>query len=114
MDAVLPPDVAGAIQRDRNADRRRRTPFSVRWADGELPVVELTPNGFVVEAESPPPLRGFTDIFEGDERILHGLAMCSWARNGLVGYEFKRGAGAHPVRADHAPPAHSGLLEAPE
>ena len=86
----------------------------MRWADCELPVVELTPTGFVVAAEAPPRMRGFTDIFDGDDRILHGLAMCTWARDGLVGYEFKRGSGAREVRADHVAPAHSGLLDAPK
>lgn len=114
MDAVLPPDVAGAILRDQNARARRRSTYSVRWAEGELPVVELTPDGFVVAAETPPQMRGFTDIFEGEDRVMYGLAMCTWARDGLVGYEFKRGSGARQVLPDHAPPAHSGLLEAPE
>lgn len=114
MDAVLPPDIAGAILRDQTARARRRSVYSVRWSESELPVVELTPRGFVVEAETPPRMRGFTDIFEGDDRVMHGLAICTWARDGLVGYEFKRGTGARQIRADHAPPAHSGLLEAPE
>ena len=114
MDAVLPPYVAGAMRDDPSVKKRRGSPYSVRWADGELSIVELTPNGFVVAADSPPPLRGYTDIFDGEERILHGLVMCTWARDGLVGYEFKRGSGVRQVRPDHAPPAHSGLLEAPE
>ena len=111
MDAVIPADVACALEGNRRAKARRRSRYSVRWADGELPVLELTPEGFVIEAEGPPPLRGFTDIFLGDERVLHGLVICTWARDGLVGYEFKRGSAANEVRADHAPPAHSGLLD---
>ena len=110
MDAVIPSEMAGAMELDRRARARRRSRYSVRWEDGELPVLELTPDGFVIEAESPPPLRGFTDIFLGDERVLHGLVMCTWAQNGLVGYEFKRGSAANEVRADHAPPVHAGLL----
>ena len=113
MDAVIPTDVAGALEGERRARARRRSRYSVRWRDGELPVLELTPKGFVIEADGPPPLRGFTDIFQGDERILHGLVICTWARDGLVGYEFKRGSGANEIRVDHEPPAHSGLLGAP-
>ena len=84
----------------------------MRWEHGELPVLEFTSNGFVIEADGPPPLRGYTDIFLGDERIMHGLVMCTWARNGLVGYEFKRGTAASEIRVDHEPPAHAGLLTA--
>ena len=110
MDAVIPPEVAGELEGDRRAQARRRSRYSVRSEDCELPVLELTPDGFVIEAEGPPPLRGYTDIFLGDERILHGLVICTWAQDGLVGYEFKRGSAANEVRADHAPPVHSGLL----
>ena len=87
--------------------------YSVRWADGEMPLVELTSSGFVLAADEPPPMRGYADIFAGDERILHGLVMCTWARDGMVGYEFKRGGSVQEIRVDHAPPAHSGLLSGP-
>ena len=113
MDAIIPPEMAGALEGDRRERARRRSRFSVKWEDGELPVLELTPDGFVIEAEGTPPLRGYTDIFQGDERILHGLVICIWARDGLVGYEFKRGSGGNEIRVDHAPPEHSGLLAAP-
>ena len=114
MDAVFPTEATGAANTVARTARRGRAPYSVRWAEGELPVVELTPTGFVVEAEAPPHLRGFTDIFQGDERVLHGLVVCSWARDGLVGYEFKRGGSVGPIRADHVPPAHDGLLSGPK
>ena len=114
MDTVLPSDLAGNLPGTRTRSARRGAPYSVRWADVELPVVELTQNGFILQADDPPPMPGYADIFQGDERILYGLAMCTWARDGLVGYEFKRGSAAQPVRPDHAPPAHEGLLNPPD
>ena len=67
----------------------------------------------VIEAQGRPPLRGYTDIFHGEERVLHGLVVCTWAKDGLVGYEFKRDTTGGEVRPDHAPPEHSGLLTGP-
>ncbi len=113
MDAMIPREMAGAMEGERRERARRQSQYSVRWLDGELPVLELTPDGFVIEADGPPPLRGYTDIFLGDERIVHGLVICTWSRDGLVGYEFKRGSAAKEVRVDHAPPVHSGLLDGP-
>ncbi len=113
MDSVLPSDIAGARGMATVKPARRKAHYSVRWADGELPLVELTASGFVLAAGAPPPVRGYTDIFAGDERIMHGLVMCTWARNGLVGYEFKRGGSLQEIRVDHAPPTHSGLLSGP-
>lgn len=114
MDAVLPTDVTASLPHGQAGITRRRVPYSVRWAQGELPLVELTPNGFVVAADNPPPMGGYTDIFQGDDRIFHGLVVCTWSRDGLVGYEFKLGGGTFPVRADHAPPHHNGLLKSPD
>ena len=113
MDSVLPPDIAGARAAPTTQRAKRKARYSVRWADGEMPLVELTSSGFVLAADEPPPMRGYADIFAGEERILHGLVMCTWARDGMVGYEFKRGGSVQEIRVDHAPPSHSGLLSGP-
>ena len=71
--------------------------------------MELTESGFVIEAEGRPPLRGYADIFRGDDRVLRGLVVCSWAQDGLVGYEFKRDTTGAEVSADHVRPDHAAL-----
>ena len=54
--------------------------------------------------------RGNADIFRGDERVLRGLVICSWAQDGLVGYEFKRGTADGTAPADYVRGPVAGLL----
>jgi len=110
MDTILPGTGAGPAAGGRSAKSGR---LRVRTAAGEHAVTELTPRGFVIAADGRPPLRGYADIFRGDERVVHGLVVCSWARDGQVGYEFKRGGRGDDVPADYVRPAHSRLLPAP-
>lgn len=113
MDQHIPNELSGALEHERRRLARRRSRFRVRLNDVELPVLELTHDGFIIESEQRPMLRGYMDIFHGDERILHGLAVCTWVRDGMVAYEFKHDTTAGEIRVDHEPPAHSGLLEGP-
>ncbi|MEM7190175.1 MAG: hypothetical protein AAF439_11240 [Pseudomonadota bacterium] len=112
METVLPNDIAGALADAQKSRARRRSKYRVRHGDREHPVIELTTDGFVIEADGRPPLRGYADIYLADERILRSLVICTWARDGLVGYEFKHDSLAGNIRADHAPPTHAGLLTA--
>ena len=113
MDHHIPDEMSGALEEERRRQARKRSRFRVRLDELELPVLELTQSGFVIESEERPMLRGYMDIFHGDERILHGLAICTWAKDGLVGYEFKRDSMSGEIRVDHEPPAHAGLIEGP-
>lgn len=90
--------------------QRRSSRLRVCAEGRDHQVMELTADGFVIEADGRPPLRGYADIFRGEERVLHGLVICSWAEDGLVGYEFKRDTAGGNIKADHAPPSHAGLL----
>ena len=112
MENILP-DGFGAdnIGQDQRPSRAARS-GGYRIVVGKVshPVLELRADGFVIAADGRPPLRGFADVFHGDERVLHGLVTCAWADNGRVGYDFKRGTHADPVPADYVRPAHAGLL----
>lgn len=113
MEAILPGSVATALEAQRQRDLRHSAAFRV-VADGRShPVVHLGKSGFVIEADGRPPLRGFADIMRGDERIMRGLVLCTWARNGHVGYEFKRDGTGTVVPADYVMPDHAGLIEGP-
>lgn len=77
----------------------------VRVGKAQFPVVELSGQGFVITADGRPPLRGFADIFRGNERVLRGLVTCAWTEEGRVGYEFKHATQAAPIGVDHVPQA---------
>ena len=68
-----------------------------------FPVTRMSDLGFVITVEGRPPLRGFADIFLGDNLVRHGLVTCAWHEGDQVGYEFKHATVAGPIAADYAP-----------
>ncbi len=114
MEHVIRSEIARALDEGRRRERRRSSRFRVAAADRLFPVVELTGEGFVIEAAEPPHLRGYIDILEGEERVARRLVVCVAAADGLVRYEFKRESANRAVRADHAAPSRAGLLEPPK
>ena len=113
MDTLLPKEIEGALALHRRNNLRHVSRLRVRSGLRDHQVLELTGDGFVIEADGRPPLRGFADIFRGDERVLRGLVVCIWAEDGLVGYEFKRDTAGGEVAPDYVPPVHAALLDAP-
>lgn len=113
MDAILPGNIAAALEVERQRQIRHTSAYRVIAGGRDHAVVHLSKSGFVIEADGRPPLRGYADIMRGEERILRGLVVCTWARDGRVGYEFKRDNSGANVPADYVLPMHSGLLDAP-
>ncbi|HUF87473.1 MAG TPA: hypothetical protein VMM59_08830 [Thermohalobaculum sp.] len=102
MDSILPGQVLSELERGRRAARRgRRRRHLVVAGARQHRIVELGAGGFVIEADGLPHLRGYVEIMRGDERIARRLAQFAWARDGLVGYEFKLDAGAREAAADY-------------
>src|SRR6056297_2736886 len=113
METRIPAEAASALEQDRRRRLRRRSRFRIAAADWLFPVIEITRKGFTIEAEEPPHLRGYVDILEGDEQIARWLVVCVSARDGLVGYEYKREGLGGDVPADFVLPGIAGLIEAP-
>ncbi|MCB1362796.1 MAG: hypothetical protein KDK02_01665 [Rhodobacteraceae bacterium] len=69
-------------------------------ADDEIhPVLRLWRDGFAVEAETTPPLRGLVDLYDGTRHLYQCLIVASGQAGGELRYEFKRST----VAADAAP-----------
>ncbi len=114
MDSILPDDVLSELARGKLARHRAQARHMVVSGRRRHPVMKLTGEGFVLEADGLPHLRGYVDILRGDERIARRLAQFAWAEDGLVGYEFKLDAGARDAVADYVKPDAAALLPAPE
>ena len=113
MESVLPGDVLSAMHVDRLKNRRRRSRHLVVSGDRQHRILKLTDTGFVIEADDLPHLRGYVEIMRGEERIARRLAVFAWARDGMVGYEFKHDAAGREVPADFVAPKRTALLDAP-
>ncbi|MEM6932836.1 MAG: hypothetical protein AAF526_04540 [Pseudomonadota bacterium] len=110
METGLPPEFTGALKTRTPETRGRRVRARVVQSEREHRLIELTAHGFVIEADGRPPLRGFVEIFIGEERIDHRLVVCNWAKDGHVGYEFKRDSAGGDVAPDYVPSDLAGLL----
>ena len=113
MDTELRAEIAGAIEVKRRDAMRRRARHRVVAEERDHMIVEFRDDGFVIEADGRPPLRGYVEIFLGEERTDRQLVVCDWARDGLVGYSFKRDSMGADVPADYAASHLSGLIEGP-
>ena len=114
MESVLPGEVLTALEQDRRDSRRARTRHLVVAGERQHRIMELTETGFVIAADDLPHLRGYVEIMLGQERIARRLVVFAWAREGLVGYEFKHDAASREIPADFVEPDHAGLLTPPE
>jgi len=113
METILPGEVISEMERGRMKSRRARTRHLVVAGERQHRIIELTDTGFVIEADGLPHLRGYVEIMLGDERIARRLAVFAWARDGMVGYEFKHDAAGREVPADFVAPKRTALLDAP-
>jgi hypothetical protein len=113
MESILPEELLSALEADRRNSRRARTRHLVVAGERQHRIMELTETGFVIEADDMPHLRGYVEILLGIERIARRLVVFAWARDGLVGYEFKHDASSRETPADYVMPERLGLLDAP-
>ena len=113
MDIELRGEIAGAIEVKRRDAMRRRSRFRVVAEDRDHRILDLKDDGFVIEADGRPPLRGYVEIFLGEDRVDRQLVVCDWARDGLVGYSFKRDSAGADVPADYAASELAGLIAGP-
>ena len=114
MESILPGEVLSAMEAGRRDSRRARTRHLVVASARQHRIMELTETGFVIAADGLPHLRGYVDVMLGDEQIARRLVVFAWARDGLVGYEFKHDAASRETPADFVKPHRLGLLGAPE
>ncbi len=114
MESILPGEVLSAMEAGRRKSRRALTRHLVVAGERQHRIMELTETGFVIEADGLPHLRGYVEIMLGEERIAQRLVVFAWARDGLVGYEFKHDASSRETPADYVMPERLGLLAAPK
>ncbi len=113
MSDYLPKDVREGLERKRKGDRLRRSLRRVHVGDDIYPILEFASDGFAVDAETAPRLRGFVDIFDGSRHLYQALIVASQVDGDLMRYEFKRNTPATdtaPVDFERATDAPIALL----
>ncbi|MCE8513484.1 hypothetical protein KBY22_12300 [Ruegeria pomeroyi] len=109
MSTYISKEVGEDLARARIAGLKKMSRLRVEHIGMFYTVLRLWRDGFAVEAESTPPLRGLVDIYEGPNLLYQCLIVASGAEGGEMVYEFKR----QTLAQDHAPLDFERGVDAP-
>ena len=90
MSTFLSKDVLTGIEAAQKTSLKKKNRLRVKFNKNYFPVMRLTKNGFSVEAEMAPMIRGLVDLYDGDRHLKQCLIVASKEENGLVHFDFKR------------------------
>ena len=90
MSTFLSKDVLAGIEAAQKTSLKKKNRLRVKFNKNYFPVMRLTKNGFSVEAEMAPMIRGLVDLYDGDRHLKQCLIVASKEGNGLVHFDFKR------------------------
>ena len=90
MSTFLSKDVLAGIEAAQKTGLKKKNRLRVEFNKYHYPVMWLTQNGFCVEAEMAPMIRGLVDLYDGDKYLKQCLIVASKEENGLVHFDFKR------------------------
>ena len=110
----LPPEVRAGLDAARLRQNRARSRLRVHVGDAVFPVLRSWTDGFALQAEHAPHLRGLVDLYDGSRHILQCLIVASSVEGGELICEFKRAtmitdrAALDYLRDENAPIAYIG------
>jgi len=113
MTTYMSKEVRDGLRAGQLAALKKTSRLRVLVGDEFHPVLRLWKDGFSVEEETAPAMRGLVDIYDGNQHIYQCLIIASEAGSGEMRYEFKRSTTAldqAPLDFYRAPQAPVGLL----
>lgn len=99
MTDFLPKEVLEGLEAARKKAQRKKTRMRVHVGDEIYPVLRLWENGFSLDSDRAPYLRGLVDLYDGSRHVSQCLVIASTKERGEMRYDFKRETPAN----DHAP-----------
>ncbi len=105
----LPKEIRDGLDIARKRQRARKSRLRVQLGEAVFPVLRLWDEGFALDAERVPHLRGLVDVYDGARHICQCLIVASTVENGELICDFKRSTPAadHPAldfwRDENAP-----------
>lgn len=113
MTTYVSKEVREGMEAARIAGLKKASRLRVEVGETYFPVLGLWRNGFSVDAEATPMLRGLVDLYDGANHLYQCLIVASEQDAGEMRYEFKRSTAATdraPLDFYRAPDAPVALL----
>jgi len=86
----LPEEVRKGLEEAQKRDLKRKNRLRLAVGDDVYPILRFWADGFALDAEDSPHIRGFVDIFDGSKHLYQCLIVCSSLENRERVYTFKR------------------------
>ncbi len=90
MDAFLSDEVINGINRARMQALRKKNRLRLHVGEEIYPILSLSENGFEIETDAAPHLRGLVDIYDGARHLMNCLIIQSELDGDILRYEYKR------------------------
>jgi hypothetical protein len=111
MTDFLTKELRDGLAEARKLAAKRNARLRVQVGDDTYPVIRIWENGFSLDADDAPHMRGLVDLYDGARHTAQCLIIASEEEAGEMRYEYKRSTQAHDrapldfVREDGAPVA---------
>lgn len=112
MSEFLPKEVREGLVMARKQTLRKKSRMRVSSGDNTFTILRFWDNGFSLDAEEAPNMRGLVDLYDGSRHLSQCLIVASEEDGGERVFEFKRSTAAHdnaPLDYERTGPA--GLIE---
>jgi hypothetical protein len=86
----LPKEVRDGLDAARKRDFARKSRLRVQVGEAVFPITRFWHDGFALDADLAPQLRGLVDVYDGSRHIFQCLIVASALENGDLICEFKR------------------------
>jgi hypothetical protein len=89
MSEYLPREVRAGLELARKANRKKRSRLNVRVGDQSFVILRHWDEGFALDKEDAPRLRGLVDLYDGARHLSQCLIVASAEEADEMVYEFK-------------------------
>jgi hypothetical protein len=86
----LPQDIRDGLDAARKREAKRKSRLRVQVGEAVFPILRFWHDGFALDADLAPNLRGLVDVYDGDRHIFQCLIIASTLENGDLICDFKR------------------------
>jgi len=91
---TLPQNISVELHAAQKRTARRKNRLRVEANGQSLPVMQMHPDGFTVEHNTVPHLRGLVDLYDGGRYVSQCLIVAASQDGDYMRYDFKRNTSA--------------------